>query len=249
MRETLPTKDTLKDFYEKKHESEYGSEAVYLNLDPMHYHQMILEIVKTGQTILDVGCATGYLGLAIKKKGNRVYGIEISEKAAKKAKEVLDDVIVGNIEEINIPYPTEYFDIIICSDILEHLIAPEQVLVKLIKYLKPNGVLLVVVPNVAHYSLRWMLLRGKWKYTRTGSMDYGHIRFFTKKSMTKLLECSGYKTKNTIPWIDLPYPIRIIDKCSYGLFSKICKKFFDTILAKCLLFVAEDRNHENNMID
>jgi 2-polyprenyl-3-methyl-5-hydroxy-6-metoxy-1,4-benzoquinol methylase len=239
VRETLPAKDTLKDFYEKKHESEYGSEAVYLNLDLMHYHQKILEIVKTGQTILDVGCATGYLGVAIKKKGNKVYGIEISEKAAKKAKEDLDDVIVGNIEEIEIPYPKKYFDLIICSDILEHLISPEQVLVKLAKYLKLNGVLLVVVPNVAHFSLRWMLLRGKWKYTRTGSMDYGHIRFFTKKSMTKLLERSGYKTKYIIPWIDLPFPLRILDRVLYRLFSNICSKFFDTILAKCFLFVAE----------
>jgi 2-polyprenyl-3-methyl-5-hydroxy-6-metoxy-1,4-benzoquinol methylase len=166
-------------------------------------------------------------------------GIEISEKAAGKAKELLDDVIVGNIEEITLPYPQKYFDLIICSDILEHLLAPKEVLIKLANHLKPDGELLAVVPNVAEYGIRWMLLRGKWNYSRTGSMDYGHIRFFTKESMSKLLQSSGYKIKEIIAWVQLPLPIDFIDKYSNRLFSKLSRKYFDTLAARCFLFVAK----------
>jgi len=233
------SEESLREFYNRKFRKEYGTDAVYLNPDPEHYHQKILERIKNGQVILDVGCATGYLGAVAKQKGNRVYGVEISEESAKKAAEILDDVWAGNIEKFDLPFPEKYFDIIICSDVLEHLFNPKQVLIKLRKYLKPNGELMVVVPNVAHYSIRLMLLLGRWEYENVGSMDYGHLRFFTKKSMANLLVSSRYKVKEIIPYIVLPPPLSFINKHSGKILSKLCKRFMNTIFAQSFLYVTE----------
>jgi len=233
------SEESIKEFYDRKFRKEYGTDAVYLNTDPEHYHQKILERIKKGQVILDVGCATGYLGAVAKQKGNRVYGVEISEEAAKKAAELLDDVLVGNIEKVDLPFPEKYFDTIICSDVLEHLFDPKQGLIKLRKYLKPNGELMVVVPNVAHYSIRLMLLMGRWEYRNVGSMDYGHLRFFTKKSMVTLLESSNYNVKEIIPYIVLPPPLSFINKYSGKILTRLYRRFFNTTFAQSFLYVAE----------
>ncbi len=87
-------RDSLSAFYESKFKKkEYGGKAVYLNPNPGHYHQKIIRIVRKHSKskplkILDVGCATGYLGAELKKFGNTVYGIEIAENAAEKAKSI-----------------------------------------------------------------------------------------------------------------------------------------------------------------
>jgi len=237
-------KSTIQFFYNGKFASEiYGKRSVYLNLDPAHYHQKILAIIKEESKdrrikILDVGCATGYLGFAAKMGKNYVCGIEISVTAAEEAKKVLDEVVVGNVEEITLPWPRDYFDIIVCSDILEHLFDPKSTLIKLREYLKPEGKLLVVVPNVAYYAVRLMLLRGKWEYQSHGILDYGHIRWFTKETARKLLMESGFPIVDVIPWIILPLPLRILDRKLCMFLSKIFGKFLDTWFARSFLFIA-----------
>ncbi len=233
--------------YEQKfRKGDYGEKSCFLNPDPHHYHQRILQIVKAinktkhNLKVLDVGCATGYLSASIKKFGNNsVYGVEISELAAREAKKVMDEVIVGNIEEIDLPYPKGYFDVIICSDILEHLFDPKNTLVKLRKYIKRNGLLLAVLPNIAHYTVRLALLKGKWEYQDHGILDIGHLRFFTKESAVKMFKDAGYSVENIIPYLVLPTPLNTgnIRKMFIKLFSKFC----DTLFAYTYLFMLKPK--------
>ena len=231
--------DVIANYYNSMFKSKnYGKRAVYLNPDPEHYHQRIIKIVKEIMLrkgiplkILDVGCATGYLGAELKKLGNIVYGIEISKEAAKIAKNFLDYVICDNIETMQLPWNDEFFDIIIMSDVIEHLFNPRDVLIKLRRILKKDGIFLITFPNIAHYSIRLMLLRGKWIYKNYGILDYGHIRFFTKDSAIRLINSSGLKVKRIIPWILLPKP--------FNMFRKIFYKCFDTLFAITYLIIAE----------
>jgi len=231
-----------RNFYDIKHQKEYGSKAVYLNPNPEHYHQKILKIIEEqgkarNLKILDVGCATGYLGAAIKRKGkHRVYGIEISEIAIKKARKVLDDVVCADIESIEIPWQ-EKFDIIILSDILEHLFDPKRVLVKIKKHLEPYGRILSTMPNVANYRIRLMLMRGKWLYQDTGSLDYGHLRFFTKESTVIMFKESGYEVIQVIPWI--PLLTDSVDRRLSRILLAILKRVSDTLFAQSFLYVAK----------
>ena len=238
-------KGSLGVYYENKFKGgDYGKKTVRLSSDPNHYHQQILKIIeketqlKGRLNILDVGCATGYLGAAAKMNKNYVCGVEISETAAREAEKVLDKVIIGNIEEIELPFPENFFDIIICSDVIEHLFDPQQVLCKLKNYLKPEGLLLMVVPNVAWYRIRLMLLFGMWEYQDYGIMDYGHIRWFTKKSGRELLEDCGYTVEMIIPYIVLPKVLAIGDYILRGYLRRLVSRFADTIFAQAFLYVA-----------
>ena len=144
--------------------------------------------------ILDVGCGTGYLGREIKKLGeNKVIGIDISAKAIEEAKKVLDEVFILNIEKDELPFTVSTFDIVILTDVLEHLYNPEAVLLKLRKYLKKNGFLIITVPNFSFIRTRFKVLFGNFEYQDKGLLERGHIRFFTKKTLLKLLEKTEFK--------------------------------------------------------
>ncbi|NJE12847.1 class I SAM-dependent methyltransferase [Thermococcus sp. LS2] len=183
----------------KKTKIYYEDKALIYSLNLSRYsgHYKILKFIealnKKPLTILDVGCATGYFGAKLKEMGHKVYGVEISEKAGLEAKKLLDDVIIGDIEEIDLPYPERYFDVIICADVLEHLFNPKDVIIKLKRYLKHDGYLIASIPNVANWKIRFDLLKGKFEYSEVGPLDFGHIRFFTYYTAKRMFEEAGYK--------------------------------------------------------
>ena len=110
----------------------------------------ILSIVPSdAKNILVIGCAAGMTGNELKKKsGVYVAGVELDHNAAIEAKSLLDDVIEGDIEDIDLPYKNETFDCLLFADILEHLKDPLTVLKKTSKLLKPTGTLIASIPNV-----------------------------------------------------------------------------------------------------
>lgn len=147
----------------------------------------------TAKTILDVGCASGRLGAALKKRQDCfVVGVEYEPEIANKAKYLLDDVIVGDIEEKIDVLPSAYFDCIVLADVLEHLRFPEAVLQKLNRTLKDTGTIVASIPNVRHWSVLRPLLEGDWNYEDAGILDRTHLRFFTRKSILKIFADSGY---------------------------------------------------------
>ena len=240
--ESKKKNNVVKSLYEQKFKKrDYGKSAIILNSDHQRMLTIVKEINKTKNKlkILDVGCARGYLSGALKKLGeNTICGIELSEIAAKEAEKYLDEVIIGNIEEIDLPYPTGYFDVIICSNILEHLFDPKNTLIKLKRYLNKDGVLLVILPNVAHYTVRLALLRGKWEYQDTGILDVGHIRFFTKKSAVRMFKEAGYSIEKILPSsIKLPFPFNVLDKMAERIFTKLFSKFCDTLVVYTYLYI------------
>lgn len=156
--------------------------------------QKVAMLVGRNKRVHDIGCATGALGMMLKENGCYIAGVEINEESAKLAKKRLDSVHMGDIEEIadKLPWPREFFDIILCIDILEHLKRPDLVLLKIKKYLKRDGTLMASIPNVAHWSVRIGILLGRFNYGEYGICDKTHIRFFTLKSIKQLFEKTGY---------------------------------------------------------
>ena len=71
------------------------------------------------------------------------------------------------------------FDVVILADILEHLAEPAALLRLVARELNPGGMVLISVPNVARWSVRWHLMRGRFDYTETGIMDVTHLSWFT----------------------------------------------------------------------
>ncbi len=172
---------------------------------PFAAHQMCLDLIDKEGTVLDVGCATGYLSFKLKEKSCKVIGLEIDPEMAEEAKLYCDKVIVGNAEAIELPYK-EYFDVILYADVLEHLRNPLEVLVRFRSYLKQNGYIVVSIPNVANWFVRFSLLFGKFNYCskRYTIIDLGHLRFFTLKAIGEMLDEAGFKIVHLDITVDLP---------------------------------------------
>jgi methionine biosynthesis protein MetW len=154
----------------------------------------LFHLVPAGSRVLDIGCATGYLARALREsKGCRVIGIEIDPDAAQAAASACDTVIQGDIEDPGVlaQAGTDY-QVVIMADVLEHLRQPGDALRRIRTLLAPSGMLLLSVPNVAHFTVRKNLLLGRFERTDRGILDRSHLHFFTLASLRRLLEDNGY---------------------------------------------------------
>lgn len=141
--------------------------------------------------ILDIGCATGYMGKILKQKGHYVVGFDLSKRAIKLSKKSLDEVYVMDIEKDKFP-DLPNFDLVLVSEVIEHLFQPEKVLLLVGKHLKSNGKLIVSTPNFLYWGNRIKFLLGDFSYTKQGMFDEGHIHFFSYHSLRSLLENTGF---------------------------------------------------------
>jgi len=166
-----------------------------LTFDKFGAHQKIINWIKPGKRALEVGCTSGYMSKELTKKGCDVTGVEINPKAARKAMRRCRKVIIGDIEKQSTidKLKREKFEVIILADVLEHLKDPEITLKSLVKFLSKNGKVIVSVPNIAFLTNRFLHLLGRFNYTDWGIMDKTHLRFFTKKSILKLIQNAGLK--------------------------------------------------------
>lgn len=148
----------------------------------------------SGKRVLDIGCATGYLGRHLKEAGNEVIGVEISAPAAEEARKILDQVHIFDIEY---SWPEVLqggrFDLAIAAETLEHVFDPLEVLKEIRQILAPNGEIIITTPNFLTWTNRIKFLLGKFKYTNQGSFDFGHIRFFTYAYLQEVLSASDFK--------------------------------------------------------
>jgi O-antigen biosynthesis protein len=144
-------------------------------------------------SVLEVGCASGYWGAVLRTVGHSVVGVEPDAKAAMAAQKVLDQVFVGLVDDYFAAHPGAKFDVISFVDVLEHTISPTAVLAECRERLRPGGVVVASIPNIAHLAVRSMLLAGRWDYAPTGIMDNSHIRFFTRNSIVELFSASAFR--------------------------------------------------------
>jgi SAM-dependent methyltransferase len=143
--------------------------------------------------ILELGCANGGLGHMILEKGlaTEYVGIEIRPAEADEARKRLTAVFCADGENLELPYPENYFDCLIYGDSIEHLRDPEKVLACHVRLLKPGGMALCSIPNVRNLFVVDQLLHGEWTYTDWGLLDRTHLRFFTLGELKKLFPRAG----------------------------------------------------------
>ena len=156
----------------------------------------ILELVpQETKKILDVGCGTGVTSFAAKQffGVNEIIGIELFKPAAEIAKKKLDKVITGDIEDIDLSFPENYFDCIICADVIEHTRNPWGVLKKLHRYLNDNGVLIASIPNIRHIVPILKIIFNRFDYQESGVLDKTHLRFFSLYTIKNLFRTTGYR--------------------------------------------------------
>lgn len=174
-----------------------------------------------GLRILDVGCGTGMLGRFFRNsQGCTVYGIEIDQTAFKLAESNLDAVINADIETVELPYESDFFDVIILGDVIEHLINPVATVKKLERTLKPAGKMYITVPNIRHWKILMdLLFFDRWEYKTWGILDYTHLRFFTRKSINELFRKSNIRVTDINRLIQKYSKSAYLNKFTLGLFA------------------------------
>lgn len=198
---------------------------------------LILKFLKPHQKVLDVGCSEGNLGVLIKKKyRSKVYGIEISDRAYRVAKNRLDNVMKIDIEE-NFELVEKDFDVIIFADILEHLREPVKCLLKFKEYIKRDGYFILSIPNVANWIIRIKLLFGNFDYEEAGILDETHLRFFTFKSIKKMLNETGLKIEKVDATYNINLPILSRFKWVRD-FIQFITRLYKNLLARQFIIVA-----------
>ena len=181
----------------KKFNAKWGFDLIYSTYPRYELINLIDKDINDNINILEVGCGAGATLLALKNlyKNANLYGIEISENAGKVARGIAD-IIIGNIEDINLPYKEKYFDYIILGDVLEHLVDPWKTLDKLRKYLKDDGYIIASIPNIMHIGVIRQILTGNFTYEDAGILDRTHLRFFTAYEIQQMLLKCGFNLDN-----------------------------------------------------
>ena len=163
--------------------------------------ELIARLVPPGSRVLDIGCATGVLGAELARRKNCLtFGIDVDESSAAIAARHYERVFVGDVQSL-FELPGEYlgsFDVLVFGDVLEHLPTPEGTLLHYLRYLKPRGIAIVSIPNVANWLNRLQLLLGRWNYRACGILDRTHLRFFTFSTARRLVEDSGLRIERVV---------------------------------------------------
>lgn len=160
----------------------------------ININTLSLNLVLPGKYVLDLGCADGRLGAEIRKMQCKVVGVEIDSELAKIARKKLNKTIHGNIDNPKVfsrITKLGLYDIIFASAILEHLINPENIVLKLSKLLKKDGYMIIILPNIAHWTARLSVMLGKFDYQDSGIFDRTHLHFYTIKTAVEFLKKSN----------------------------------------------------------
>lgn len=179
------------------------------------------------KVFLEIGCGEGNFGAKVKASSPGVvyWGMELDKDAASEANLKIDNVLIGNCEVQVDRLPDSFFDCVIFNDSLEHLADPFLFLDKIKLKTKNNGYVLASIPNFRHYkNLYNLFFKRDFKYVDVGILDNTHLRFFTRKSILRFFEQSGYAVEvlegihgsrkkkvkimaSILPWLfdDIPY--------------------------------------------
>lgn len=153
--------------------------------------EMLPLVPSPARRVLEIGCANGEFLAQIPAEER--WGVEPNAAAAAKARERGARVFEGLYDEVSRNIPDAYFDVVICNDVIEHMPDHDAFLNAIKSKLAPGGVLVGSVPNIRALTVLGKLLILKdFGYTNDGVLDRTHLRFFTRKSLSRSLAANGY---------------------------------------------------------
>lgn len=156
-------------------------------------HEVASLLPGTYSKVLEIGCARGGFSAHLLSPCE-YWGIEPNQQAAQAAGERLERVLVGTYDEVKSQLPNGYFDLVVCNDVIEHMVDHDEFLHGIKQKMTNGGVIIGSIPNVRHITaLAKLLIAKDWPYSESGILDRTHLRFFTKKSLRRTFDSHGFK--------------------------------------------------------
>jgi 2-polyprenyl-6-hydroxyphenyl methylase/3-demethylubiquinone-9 3-methyltransferase len=158
-------------------------------------HLLAFADLKPATRVLDIGCGNGATCGEFLRRGCRVVGVDLSEQGISIARrthpsgrfEVIaaDDAILKRLDEAP-------FDIVISTEVVEHLYAPRAWARGCFAALKPGGCLICTTPYHGYFKNLLLSLLGKWDTHANPLWDGGHIKLWSRRTLAKLLTEAGF---------------------------------------------------------
>ena len=198
-----------RDFYESRYHQTYLTHIEPAALDPQQYYEKMLKSTSTWsdkingllsgkETVLDFGCSTGHLLASIQGNTGKVYGHEVNTKEIEFCRKQLG-LDVDNSDLFD-RFEEGFFDYITMIYVLEHIADPINLLTQLKKLLKPNGEIIILVPNAADALLNFYDIPDFAEFY----FCLEHLYYYTPTTIETVFKKSGLK--GTIETIQ-EYPI------------------------------------------
>ncbi|MGE5266400.1 MAG: class I SAM-dependent methyltransferase [Deltaproteobacteria bacterium] len=168
--------------------------------------------------VLEIGCgngATGALAMARGRAG-RYVGVELIETQGRKARQVLSDVLIGDVEHMDFDWQPAEFDALILSEVLEHLLEPGLLLRRLHRFVRPGGMVLASSPNIAHWRVLRELVKGRFDLADQGVFDRTHLRWFTPATFAAMFEIAGFRIDHIRPVTPFSPRVEMISRLTSG---------------------------------
>lgn len=135
--------------------------------------------------VLEIGCGTANFRENL-KSDIEYWGIEPEKNMAMIAREKSYRILVGKYDDVYRKLPDNYFDLIICNDVIEHMADYDFFLQSVKRKMVKGSYIVASIPNVRYLNnLINLLIKKDWVYTDSGILDRTHLKFFTEKSIKK----------------------------------------------------------------
>jgi methionine biosynthesis protein MetW len=170
--------------------------------------------------LLDVGCGNGEIFRFIKSKVSKTYGIDSSKESIIIASKVGLIAKIVDLDFQRITFKNNYFDIVTCLDVIEHIKDPEKLLFEIHRVLKKRGKLVLSFPNIRFFNhITDLVIKGKFPLTSIDKTKYdgGHIHYFTFLNIKMMLEKHRF---------NILHEEGIINKPTRGIKGRILEKIF-----------------------
>ncbi len=205
--------------------------AIYDNFDDSSGDQkdtvvnrLLLKLLQNKRSlkILDVGCGDGHV-LAPFTRGNEVHGLDVSDRLLQKAETLGVKTHLADLEVDQFPFDSDYFDIVVCSETIEHLLVPDNLLFEINRVLKSKGTFILTFPNVNQPAS--LLIQTFYDLPPLYSAHYKcpHYRDYTRKIVEWLLDSFGFDAISVKGTYIYPYNNRLSRKIA-GIFPRLAEK-------------------------
>jgi len=184
--------------------------------DPSHMHRHFMPLVfelagdlAPGTRVLDVGCGNGYTCGEFLKRGCNVVGIDLSEQGIALARKThpacrfellaADDKVLDNLQE-------PPFDLVVSTEVVEHLYAPRAYARGCWQALKPGGRFICTTPYHGYWKNLALAVMGRWDAHADPLWDGGHIKLWSRAKLTHLMQETGFENiqfrgAGRLPWL------------------------------------------------
>lgn len=150
---------------------------------------------KSPLNILDAGCGNGYIAGQLSSMGHSVTAIDASEDGIILAREKWPTVrfeVISIYDNLTQLRPTGGWDLVVSSEVIEHLFYPQQFLRNMCSVLKENGEIILTTPYHGYFKNLALSIAGAWDRHLTVDWVGGHIKFFSEETLTKMLQQNGF---------------------------------------------------------